>query len=149
MPTQISDLPPDLLQATIHEAERDADRVGRFLAKPKSKNIRYLPAEILLGIGAALRLLHWERAGIHCHLEAGLPLARQALYDLSEMAAGTATSEVIERVKNLPLRVTTVFVERFSWCGQAELSADLTLGAADEDAVLEDLADFYWAHRPK
>src|SRR3954451_7437938 len=156
-PLPLSDFPPDLIQAVARDAARDADRVGVFLdalgrppagRRPQDPPLG-LPADLLLGLGAALRLLLWEQQGIDAHRQAGLPPGRQALRDVFRAATGQADPEAAGRARTLPYRVLTLFVERFAWAGRPELGADLTLGPADEDALLEGLADFLWAHRPR
>jgi hypothetical protein len=41
-----------------------------------------------------------------------------------------------------------LFVERFAWKARDELDADVALHEADEEQILEALADFLWNHRP-
>src|SRR5262245_6438845 len=82
----ILDISGDLVRSVRAEAERDADTVGMFLtalglhATP-ARSIP-LPATFLLDLGAALRLLAWEQAGLPPQEVAGLPPARQALTDV-------------------------------------------------------------------
>src|SRR3954464_1336759 len=62
-PLPLSDFPPDLIQAVARDAARDADRVAVFLdarglapagCRPRDPPLG-LPADLLLGLGAALR----------------------------------------------------------------------------------------------
>lgn len=150
----ILDFPTDLVRAVAAEAERDADAVGIFLnalglhATPDRPI--HLPAAFLLDLGAALRLLAWEQEGLHPQEVAGLPPARQALADVF-LALKHPPTQVESAVAagSLAYRVCQAFVDHFAWSGRDELDADVTLGEADEDAVLEALADFLWAHRPR
>jgi len=79
----LSRFPPELFRAVAEGAERNADRVGQFLAgvglapqagqvrlAPQAGQVRRLPADFLLDLGAALRMLSWEHAGFEAHLEA-------------------------------------------------------------------------------
>jgi hypothetical protein len=143
------ELPSDLLQAVARDAECDADWVGVFLTTGGLKPPLRVPMELLLGLGAALRLFRWELSGITIHLAAGLPPARQALHEVVRAATGQAEPGLVERLKTLYSRVLSVFVERFAWNGRVELGADLTLDPADEEALLNGLADFLWDHRPR
>jgi hypothetical protein len=145
---QIPDLPPDLVYAVALNADCDADWVGVYLAAAGLKPPLRLPTDFLLGLGAALRLYQWEQSGIHLHLAAGLPPAREALHEVLRAATGQAEPEAVERLKTLSSRVLSLFVERFAWNGRVELGADLTLDPPDEDALLDGLADFLWDHRP-
>jgi hypothetical protein len=150
----ILDFPADLVRAVAAEAERDADAVGMFLtalglhATP-DRPIP-LPAGFLLDLGAALRLLAWHEAGLPPQEVAGLPPARQALTEvfLAWKHPPTQTEPAVVP-GSLAYRVCQAFVDHFAWSGRDELDADVTLGEADEDAVLEALADFLWAHRPR
>ncbi len=146
--TKLPNHPPDLVRAVADEAERDADRVGLLLTTLGLQPSIRLSFEFLLALGAALRLCHWEQNGIDLHLRAGLPPARQVLDEVFRTAIGNAAPEAAERTRNVASRVAAFFVERFAWNGRAELGADLTLGPADEDALLDGLADFLWANRP-
>jgi hypothetical protein len=150
----IPNCPSELVRAVADEAERDADRVGVFLDtlglhatpdRPVS-----LPVAFLLDLAAALRLLAWEQVGLHPQDVAGLPPARQAIRDalLTLNRASTQTATVAAS-GSLAYRVCQAFVDHFAWSGRDELDADVMLGEADEDAVLEALADFLWANRPR
>jgi hypothetical protein len=153
-PLTLADVPSELIEAVARDAARDAERValfldalsqtppGRWLAeKPVS-----LPADFLLALGAALRLWVWEEHKLTAHREAGLPAAREALWDVFRAVADL---EAAGRIKGLKARVLSVSVERFAWNARPELGVDVTLGEAEEDAVLEALADFLWDHRPR
>jgi len=106
-----------------------------------------LPAGFLLDLGAALRLLEWERRGLQAHLQAGLPPARKALSDVCR-TLGKQPDPAAVPPGTLASRVLAVFVERFAWNAWAELNAEVALDQADEEQVLEALADFLWEHRP-
>ena len=98
-------------------------------------------------MGAALRLLEWECCGLSAHTDAGLPPSGQALREAFRHlhTPGVGPAHVGD---TLAYRVIVLFAERFAWAGREELEADVAMGEADEDALLEDLADFLWEHRP-
>jgi hypothetical protein len=106
-----------------------------------------LPEDFLLGLGAALRLLLWEQQGIHVHLDQGFPPARQALLDVFRTATGQAEPETVACVRSLAARVMVLSIEHLAWNGRVELDADIVLGEADQEMLLEALADYLWAHR--
>ena len=145
------EIPVDLITVVAEEAARDADRVDLFLrsfgpegsTNPPSP----LPAAFLLELAAALRLLVWEDCGLSTHLDAGLPPSRQAL---REVLLTPAAPEVTPGPLNesLAYRVMVLFAERFAWAGREELDVDVAMGEADEDALLDALADFLWDNRP-
>jgi hypothetical protein len=155
-PLSLAAFHPDLIRAVKGDAERDADLVGAFLAvtglapsgrRPQGAPLA-VPGDCLLRLGAALRLSLWEQLGIRVHLDHGLPPARQALLDVLRTATGQAEAAAAERARSLASRVMVLSVLHFAWVGRVELGAELTLGPVDEDALLEGLADFLWAHRP-
>ena len=148
-----ADFPPELVQAVACEAAEDADRVGLFLrelndglARRGQTLPRRLPAGLLLGLGAALRLLVWEGTGSRAHLPADLPQAMGAIRDLFA-ALGKRPASLEALARELVLRVLQVRVENFAWQGRAAWGADLVLGGAEEDALVDALADFLWANR--
>ena len=147
LPTALTDYPPELIQAVIFNATFDADRVGSFLTSMGSKLPLSLPVCFLSGLGAALQLFEWEQQGIRIHLDAGLPPAQQAILDVFRSETGKTDPETCQRVRKLPSEVMRLNVEYFAWTGRIELNADVTLGEADEDKVLEELADYLWTHR--
>jgi hypothetical protein len=148
----IPGVPDALVAAVAEDAGRDADRVGRFLQAlglaGSPRRPARLPAAFLLELAAALRLLAWEQAGLRAHLDAGLPPAAQALRELFLAATGRLPGPPASPAGTLAYRVTALFAERFAWDAQGELGAEVALGEADEDALLEALADFLWQHRP-
>jgi hypothetical protein len=146
---------PDLIRAIKEDAERDADLVGAFLdvtglapsgRRPQGAPLA-VPGDCLLRLGAALRLSLWEQLGIRLHLDHGLPPARQALIDVLRTATGQAQAEAAERARSLAGRVLALSVEHLAWNGRVELGADVVLGAADQEQLLEALADYLWTHR--
>jgi hypothetical protein len=147
MVSNISEFPDELVAAVAEGAARDADHVVQFLralgleASPTKP--MHLPAAFLLELGAALRLFRWEYCGLHTHLDAGLPPSSQAIRDAFRHLDGSGPLEM-----TLAYRVLVLFAERFAWSAREELDAQVALGEADEDALLEALADFLWEHRP-
>jgi hypothetical protein len=148
--------PADLLQAVAQDAASDAERVAQFLdalgLRPTGEGAAAvpvrLPAFFLVGLGAALRLLAWEERGLHAPRDAGLPPAHEALREAFRAATASAPPQEKERAATLlACRVLAVFVERLAWSGRPLLGADVELGEADEDAVVDALADLLWAHR--
>jgi len=153
-PLTFADVPAELIAVIARDAARDAVHVSQFLdalsafpggswlaAKPV-----VLPADFLLALGAALRLWLWEQRQITTHREAGLPAARDALADVFR---AVTDPEAAARIQDLPSRVLALSVERFAWNAGPELGVEVSLGEAEEDALLEALADFLWAHRPR
>ena len=143
----LSLLPPELIRSVAEDAASDADRAAFFLSEVGLALLpgqaRRLPAHFLLDLGAAMRLLIWEQAGLTIHLEAGLPCAREATLQVFREAlpeAGGSTSWLAQAVFRLS-------VDRLAWSGRRDLDADILLDMPDEDALVEVMARFLWANR--
>lgn len=148
----LSAVPSELIHALALEASRDAAAVICFLQAlsdtPAGAWLRALPVrlprEFLLNLGAALRLCIWECKGIHVHREMSLPTGREALVDVFRAATD---ADAAARSTQLATRVVALFIDRFAWIGRSELRADLVLGSLSEDALVNAMAEFLWAHR--
>jgi len=145
--------PPELVAAATRDAERDADALISFLGDlgfrrpgPDEPPVR-LPAGLLLGLGAAMRLLIWESNGVHVHREAGIPSAYEVLCDVFRRAAEPVQDGPDPVIASLCVRVFNLAVRHFAWEGQPILGADVLLGEADEDALIDSLAQLCWACR--
>jgi len=147
----ISHFPPDLVASITRGALQDADRVCQFLDalgfKPTTGRPVRLPANFLSGLGAALRLLHWEQSGLRAHLDCGSPTAKEVLYETFR-AAVDGSGDQNPTVSTLAFRVMVLSIEKLAWTAQSDLGGDVALGVADEESIMEALADFLWAHRP-
>jgi hypothetical protein len=150
-----------LVEAVARAAMRDADLVGHFLValglRPEAGRPARLPAGLLLDLGAAMRLLAWEAAGLDPGRIAGLPTAHEAVLSAfrdatparpGEPPAGTSAPPPVGPPGSLAARALEAFARHFAWAGHLELGADVALDAADEDALLEAVADFLWTNRP-
>jgi hypothetical protein len=151
MVTNTPELPLGLVTAVAEAAARDAARVRLFLEEVSLGASLALPIPLtsafLLELGAALRLLEWERRGLSAHLDAGLPPSGRALREaFRHLVAPPVPPD--PPGDTLAYRVMVLFAERFAWAGREELGADVALGEADEEALLEELADFLSRHRP-
>jgi hypothetical protein len=132
-------------------AEIDARRVGEFLRRhkiaPPPGESRKLPTAHLLDLAAALRLAGWEWAGLDIHRRAGLPPARDAICNVL-LAPTRPGSGLVERaVPTLYPAVLHLLIEHFAWSGLRDLGAEMILDTPDEDALVEAMARFLWAHR--
>jgi hypothetical protein len=155
-PIPLDQFSPDLIQAVARDAAAAADYVAVFLDALGLRGTNEggtpvplrLPYFFLLGLGAALRLLVWEQHGVQAHRDAGLPPADEAVRAVFRAVTAPEPPEEKERrARQLGCRVLAAFVERLAWSGQALLGADVELGQADEDALVDALARFLWACR--
>ena len=130
-PTKSLPFPPELVGAAAAEAEADADRVVEFLRElgmlSEGHSPLFLSADLLLFLGAVLRLNSWEEVGLRVHLDAGLPTATKILADAirSAMELGRAVYP-----KELSHSVTALFIERFAWHGRRDLDAAIVVDVA-------------------
>lgn len=140
------DFQTELVDAVAFDAIADAENVCLFLrlvgfdASPKNP-IR-LPGIFMLRLGAALRLLEWERLGFHFHIEAGLPSGKNAIRDAFSTAldADNQSTEFARSIMRLSL-------EKFAWSSRRELGAVIAMDAELDDAALDAMAEFLWASR--
>src|SRR5579884_4197522 len=147
-PILLHHLPPDLIRAVQQNATEDARRVAAYLGalglRPGGGDTARapfgLPTYFLVGLAAALRLLSWEQSGLRAHRDAGLPAAGEALREVFRAVTDPAPLVVKEQAaRRLLRRALGVFVARLAWDGRALLGADLELGEADEDALVDAL----------
>src|SRR3954453_10920536 len=86
LPTEnsLAAFPPELIARVAEQAARDADLAAEFLKgvglNPPPGTTRALPSDLLLELGAAMRLLAWERDGLDMH-DSGLPTSRAAILE--------------------------------------------------------------------
>jgi hypothetical protein len=138
--------PDEIVAAVVFEAQRDSDNVGLFLRRLgvncTLESVRRCPVEFLRDLGAALRLLVWEHGGHRVHLDAGLPPANEALKSVLLSVGGPNRLP-----PDFALRVFGLFIDRFTWHARLTFDADVALESLPDDAALDTLAEFLWAHR--
>jgi hypothetical protein len=146
--------PAELLQAIEAGAGRDADAVAEFLlqffpAAGVGRPPVRLPADFLLGLGFALRLVAWEDQGHRPHLDDSLPPALDAVRDVIQLASAGAAlkSERDAAFAELVARVRRLSIDRFAWQAPPTLGSAVVLGQVGEDALLDALARFVWDRR--
>lgn len=151
-PFEVSDA---CIQAVIARAEYVARLTGEFLSATglfpetdatSTEPVR-LPGGFLLELGAVLQLGVWERAGIRLHIDAGLPSVEEAAADLARRASENVGEFHGLDAARLLKRVLPLWVERFAWGGPERFGMELEIDAAEEDAFIEELAEFLWRHR--
>ena len=142
----LADFPPEMIAAVVVDAERQAEGVAEFLGTLGENLVppsRRTP-DFLLQLAAALRLRRWEAEGFFFHREVGLPEADQAVRE-----ALASPNAVAANPTSLSLAVLRLTLERFAWSGPRKLGVDVAVKEANEEALLEALAEFLWAHRPR
>jgi len=151
-PELVKQYPPELIQFVTDEAQRDANNVAEFLSKaglaPEEGHTRELLAGTLLDLGGFVRLRRWEAAGYMVHVDAGLPTACEALNHIINTLIGAAKNrDTLKTAGALGRVVFDTTVSRFAWTARPELGSDVVLDVDDEDALVEAVTQFLWAHR--
>jgi hypothetical protein len=142
----------DLVRYAADEATRDAEEVIALLTAaglaPPPGETRDFPPGLLLDLGAAVRLKRWEAGGHEVHTQSGLPSAGAALVHLLHALESVSTAGDARAVSGrLAREVFDLAVTRFAWAARPDLGADIELAPGDDDAMVEALAQFLWAHR--
>jgi hypothetical protein len=151
-PLEVSDA---CVQAVASRADYIATLTGEYLSatdlfpktdKNPTEPVR-LPAGFLLELGAVLQIAVWERTGIRTHIDAGLPSYEEAAADLARRASENPAD--FDRIESATLlrRVFPLWVERFAWGGPEVFAAEMQIDTAEEDALVNGLAEFLWRHR--
>jgi hypothetical protein len=91
----------------------------------------------------------WEQSAISIHRDAGLPPAPDALRCVLARLMSSSRHAGSNEDTPLIVEVTRLFVDRFAWSARQDLDADVLLGGADEDCLVDMLADLAWEHRGK
>ncbi len=106
-----------------------------------------LPIQFCVELAAILQLHAWEEAGLRGFLPADVPSCEEALTDLVHRTR-TAPQDFTGAggVQLAPL-VIFAWVTRFAWAAPNFLQADVVLGQADEDALVDAMANLLWKHR--
>jgi hypothetical protein len=144
--------PPELIARVTDQATQDAeivvDLLHAFSLAPSDGSERSFPADFLLELGAAARVLAWEVQGLAL-LQGGVRLPagdaiRRVFEDttrrLRDPSAPAATLELVYAVFRLSM-------ERLAWTGPRDLQAEIMLDFPDEDALVESLAQILWDNR--
>ncbi len=148
VPTTSLPFAEELVEAATAEAEADADRVAEFLRelgmlRPGESSV-HLSADLLLFLGAVLRLNYWEESGLQVHRDVGLPTASKILADAIRSVTETGKAVYPKELCNV---VNALFIDRFAWHGRRDLDAAVVLDSFDEDAALDALAELLWSQR--
>jgi hypothetical protein len=143
----------ELLYSLISQVSHSADLTGRFLQeygfKASSEKPMYFPEWFLLDLGAALQVFEWEKAGLLEYLDSSLPSSLDTIVEL--LKAIEDPNEYCRRQPNsaLGFRVTMVYLTSCAWHAPRSMQAQIALGQASEDRLIEGLAQFLWSRRSR
>jgi hypothetical protein len=146
------------IEAIIHAANADANRVISFLRQQGVKPLRQskrpvqsddVPtgpaADMLLNLAAAIRLRAWELGGLRTYLPADLPTFQSALAVAFECEP-SMPSDVAHKQK-IQQRVLEVLMSHFALQGQKDLGTDVVLDADGGAEAVRAVAAFLWDKR--
>jgi len=141
------------LEAMVREASRQADLAIAFLdALPwmpplaqRQHNPVALSADLLLKIGALMRIYQWEKTGLRPQLPTNLPPAQAVLEDVMGPPAGAAPRY---SGTELAQAVMQVYLRHLAWKGLTGLQADVAVAAClPAEQAVDALAAFLWQFR--
>lgn len=109
-----------------------------------------LPLEFLLELSAVIRIATWQRAGFTDQMDAGFPPWEELLEQLLARLFTNPTSFSWDSgACPAPLwnRVAGLWFQHCSWTAMSTLGSDVVVHPADEEKLLDALADVLWKHR--
>src|SRR3954453_197751 len=127
VPTEnsLAAFPPELIARVAEQAARDADLAAEFLKgvglDPPPGTTRALPGDFLLELGAAMRLLAWERDGLELR-DSGLPAPQAAILEAFQGAI-RRIHDPSSPAPSLGRIVFRISVELLAWVGPRDLHA--------------------------
>lgn len=138
----------DYERAMVDRLYEYVDRVGLLQEAPDGRRlVDHLHPGTLLEIASFLQIEEWHRTGLGALLSDALPpldVARRDIYERclhGDLGAGESPQ----------LRMTwpmvSVLVERLAVAGPGILGAEIVLGVADEDALIDAVAQLIWDRR--
>lgn len=127
----------------VREAEQDAQNVAIFLRRLDPQQQcngppTYWPASFLIGLGAALRLLTWDLAGLTLHLESGLPHGEQAVRMVIMWCTSWKPEDRDRAVLDMVCRTIDLARKRLVWESQTLIGSPIQMNAVC-DAAFEDI----------
>ena len=140
-------VPLELVRKAAIDGESDASGVAALLEAAGFEPPVRLPAALLLGLGAAMRVAAWEAMGHQPHRAAGLPDARKVVLNVVEWCRVLSPADRDRAVVALHSQVTEISRTQFAWEGPDILGADTLVGEPQDDVFLDALAEFVWQHR--
>ena len=143
------EIPDSMVRSAIRLAERQAILVAIFLQSlaPEKSHSWKLPASALLELGAVLELQFWESQDYRRHLDSDLPSSKKAMVAFARRCIERPSEFGAAQPELLSSAVLRVWLSSFSWDGPDILGAEAELGDADDDWLLDIVAEFVWTHR--
>jgi hypothetical protein len=137
---------PGIGEVEAHAVDYFFRELKAVYPSPPTPSPRYSSA-LLWGYAGVLRLARLEAAGIDRHLRTGLPNTRTSLIYVTDACTLLSDHERDQTVARFVAKVILETSESFSLEGRDLLGADILVGDAHEDVLLDQLAHYLWAHR--
>jgi hypothetical protein len=151
-------LPLGTVDAAARHAERMAQKTGEFLRNlglaqttgADSSPVCF-PAEFLLELAAIIQRADWEEKGLTDSIGECPSNVINELRQLLDRLVGESdcfrSGDAAIEGARLSRATLRVWLERFAWNAPELLQAEVALGNMDEDAFIDQLAEFLWRHR--
>lgn len=139
----------DILVAFIRDAEQLAELTGDYLIRQGLHDEdcrRGLSSDVLLELGAVLRIRQWETAGIKDAIQPALPTSEAALTDLAHRLQ-TQPEQFGGGESTLLLQVVIAWWQGCAHPAEPTLDVDIALTEIPRDQLLACLARLLWATR--
>lgn len=149
-----TEMPADLIAATVWRAEHSADLVAQFLkwsaqqasGPDGASRPLALSAVELLELAAFFQICEWEQVGVLKHLGADVLDSNEAAKLLAP--SDTASSSILDS-KSLPLtfQVMAAHTYRLTWRGPELLGTEVVLEGSKDEHLIDAFADYLWNTR--
>ena len=140
-------LPPSYVAACRRRGEYLADLTAAGLAELGMDAPIELPGGLLLELGAVFQIGLWEFQGLRSYITCELPTFVDAIAEFRSRMVKEPTKFDTAESATLFRRVVDVWLVEFSCDSQSFFSADILVGAIDEDVLADAMAEFLWTHR--
>lgn len=148
-------LPPELLSAVHRNAEFQAaltvacldDLDQRVRDAGHAEGCQRLPWAFLLELAAVAQLNYWEFQGLRGLLPSEVPSAAEASSDLYRRTTTDPGQFYNGNETPLARQVMQIWIEHFHWLEPGLVQAEIIVGHADEDQMIEALAQLLWQNR--
>jgi hypothetical protein len=115
------------------------------------RGIRPIPlTPNLIELGALIWILWWEQSGVCSYFEGEMPSVWAAVeYLESRLSKDLHAFDLYEEFLPVTKKVFKIWAKYIAWSGLEEMHADVVLQSseADEERLLEHLADLLWKYR--
>ena len=147
--------PPELLNAVRRNAEFQADLTvacldaldQRIRDAGYAEGCQRLPRSFLLEFAAVAQLKHWELQGLGGLLPSDVLSAAEASSDLYQRTTTDPGQFFHGGETPLSRQVMQIWIDHFHWLEPGLVEAEIIVGHADEDQVIEMLAQLLWQNR--